>query len=175
MNIKNGKKNVKEQIKKIKSFAKRNCKISNETKQSIVEETSGAMTSHGIITIFTLTAGGLALLAEPLTGTVILGVSVLYGSVIKVKTGRLFSKNKPVQINSENLEENMVEVLKKMNLDSPKYFKSKTSKYAFFRVPTFDSPKGTFIRRLEKRKFILKPLTIVKLKNLNKKGKVIPE
>ena len=132
------------------------------------------MTSHGIITIFTLTAGGLALLAEPVTGAIIVGVSVVYGSIIKVKTGKLFSKSKPVQINSENLEENMMEVLKKMNLNSPKYLKSKTSKYAFFRVPTFDSPKTAFKKRLEEGKINLKPLTIVKLKKLNKKGKVIP-
>tara|TARA_Y100000389_G_scaffold200460_2_gene240951 strand:+ start:14697 stop:15215 length:519 start_codon:yes stop_codon:yes gene_type:complete len=168
-------KNVKEKIKKIKSCTKRNCKISNETTESIIEETSGAMTSHGILTILAMTAGGLALITDPLTGTIIVAVSVVYGSIIKVKTGKLFSKKKPLQINSENLEENMVEVLKSINLNSPKYLKSKTSKYAFIRIPTFDSPKATCIKVLKEANNIIKPSVIVKLKNLNKKGKIIPE
>jgi hypothetical protein len=61
--------------------------------KAVTEELAGAISSQAILTIIGLTAGGAAMLGEPITGCVLLTVSVFYGTLLKVKAGRMFESS----------------------------------------------------------------------------------
>jgi hypothetical protein len=76
----------------------------SEYKKAITEELTGALSSQCIITAIGLTAGGAALLGEPITGSILLGASVFYGTILKVKAGALFDKKPKVMQEPKNKE-----------------------------------------------------------------------
>ena len=59
-------------------------------KKIITEELAGAISSQAILTCIGLTAGGAAMLGEPITGCMLLGISVFYGTLLKIKAGKMF-------------------------------------------------------------------------------------
>ena len=113
-------------------------KINDSSKRSIFEEAVGNISANSIIAIFSFTAGGLALLADPISGTIIIGSSVLYGSVMKISSGNLFQskvlKKPPVlNIDTENLEENIMKIFEYMT-NSPKNIVVKGKRFKFMRI-----------------------------------------
>jgi hypothetical protein len=87
-----------------------------------------------------LTAGGAAMLGEPVTGCVLLGASVFYGTLLKVKAGRLFeSSSKPV-MDSSTIDKSIVVD----NIPENKFqgiIKIKSKKFAFVRLLTSSKSK----------------------------------
>ena len=112
----------------------KHCKVSDETKQSIIEEVTGAMSEGGLVSFITMAAGGLAIMADPVSGSIIIVVSIVYGSVMKAWSGQYFKKyfakkKQPQNIDADNLEESLIKVLKNSPL-----IHTGTSKYAFLRI-----------------------------------------
>ena len=66
-------------FKKIKSIAN-----DKEFKQNFVEEIIGNFSSSSFIAFFSILGGGIAVFAHPVVGTIILIMSIAYGSFLKV-------------------------------------------------------------------------------------------
>lgn len=49
---------------RVKTALSEYCKVTDETKRSIIEETAGTLSSNGVISLVTMTAGGLAIMAD---------------------------------------------------------------------------------------------------------------
>jgi len=104
-------------------------------RKAVVEELAGAISSELILTVIGLTAGGAAMLGEPVTGCVLLGASVFYGTLLKVKAGRMYeSSSKPV-MDSSTIENSIVED------KSHGIVKIKSKKFAFVRLLTSSKSK----------------------------------
>jgi hypothetical protein len=97
----------------VRALALKNFKenVDNDANQAVLEELAGGMSSHAFIAGIALTAGGLVILADPILGTIVLTVSIAYGSCMKVYSGRLlkrrFRKSKQStirNIDTSNLE-----------------------------------------------------------------------
>ena len=113
-------------------------KINDSSKRTIFEEAVGNVSANSVVAIFSFTAGGLALLADPISGTIIIGSSIIYGSVMKISSGNFFQskvlKKPPVlNIDTENLEENIMKILEQIT-NSPKNIVIKGGRFKFMRI-----------------------------------------
>jgi len=123
-----------EPFEKVRDSLYNHCKVADDMKQSIVEEITGTMSASGLISIISFTAGGVALMADPVMGTIIITVSIVYGTAMKVWSARFFQRHfskheLSKNIDTSNLEENLMKVLK----NSP-VIRTGTSNYGFVRL-----------------------------------------
>ena len=119
-----------------------------EFKQSVVEELIGEFSSSGFIAFFTVVGGGVAITIHPVAGSIVLIMSIAYGSFIKVFCGRYYKqkrlRNKSPERSStqKKLEEGILNVFKKWGTSSSmKYFRTNTGKYGFIRLTSQLSSK----------------------------------
>ena len=124
-----------------------------EFKQTFLEESVGNFASSGFITFFTIVGGGIAVTSHPVVGSVILILSIAYGSFLKVCCGNYYKRkcNRKIKPESErssneaNLEQGILNVFRKWGSSrSMKYFRTNTAKYGFVRLlstPTTRSKK----------------------------------
>lgn len=119
-----------------------------EFKQSVVEELIGEFSSSGFILFFTVVGGGIAITIHPVAGSIILIMSIAYGSFIKVFCGRYYKqkrlrKRAPERGSTQQkLEEGILNVFKKWGTSSSmKYFRTNTGKYGFVRLTSRLSSK----------------------------------
>lgn len=109
-------------------------------RKAVVEELAGAISSELILTVIGLTAGGAAMLGEPVTGCVLLGASVFYGTLLKVKAGRMYeSSSKPVMDSSTIENSIVVDTIPEDK--SHGIVKIKSKKFAFVRLLTSSKSK----------------------------------
>ena len=120
-----------------------------EFKQNVVEELIGEFSSSGFIAFFSIVGGGIAVTIHPVAGSIILIMSIAYGSFVKVFCGRYY-KQKRLRKNSspersstqKKIEEGILNVFKKWGTSSSmKYFRTDTGKYGFIRLTSKLSSK----------------------------------
>lgn len=105
--------------------------VDDNAKQNMIEEVVANLSSLGItagaVAVLTLAAksGGFAIFAHPVVGTIVVVISIIGSSCLKSYVGNMYSsykqkKNKVYAIDSENFEENLLNILKKMSIQSNK-------------------------------------------------------
>lgn len=133
-------------FKKIKSMAS-----DKEFKQEFIEEIIGNFSSTSFIAFFSILGGGIAVFAHPVVGTIILIMSIAYGSFLKVFFGKYYRRNyinnRKVGHNSEsertNLEKGILDVFKKWGTSSSmKYIKTNSARYGFVRLASRHSKRS---------------------------------
>lgn len=116
--------------------------VEDDVVQSFVEEVVGNFSSSSVIAFFSLTGGGLLLLADPVTGTIIVVISIAYGSFLKVYSGkyyrRRFKKKRQEttkNLTSDRLENGVMKLFKKWATStSMKYLRTESATYGFVRL-----------------------------------------
>ena len=132
-------------IKKIKSIAN-----DKEFKQNFIEEIICNFSSSSFIAFFSILGGGIAVFAHPVVGTIILIMSIAYGSFLKVCFGKYYRKkynNRKVSPDGEskrtNLEKGILDVFKKWGTSSSmKYIKTSSARYGFIRLTSRHSNRS---------------------------------
>ena len=133
-------------FKKIKSIAN-----DKEFKQNFVEEIIGNFSSSSFIAFFSILGGGIAVFAHPVVGTIILIMSIAYGSFLKVFFGKYYrqkyNNNRKVSPDGEskrtNLEKGILDVFKKWGTSSSmKYIKTSSARYGFIRLTSRHSNRS---------------------------------
>ena len=107
--------------------------IDDDVKREMIEETAGNLSSTAIIGVFALAGGGIAIFAHPLAGSIIMVISIFYGSCAKVYAGKYY-KQKIKNINNKSVEVQLLEALNDSNKNLIPYIRTNTSKYAFIRI-----------------------------------------
>tara|TARA_Y100000389_G_C17461956_1_gene522435 strand:- start:3191 stop:3718 length:528 start_codon:yes stop_codon:yes gene_type:complete len=113
-----------------------------EFKQNVVEEIIGEFSSTGFIVFFSIVGGGIAVTIHPVAGSIILIMSIVYGSFVKVFCGRYYREKrsrKKIQVEristQKKIEDGILNVFKKWGSNSSmKYFRTNTAKYGFIRL-----------------------------------------
>ena len=99
----------------------------------MIEETVGNLSSTAIVGVFAFVGGGIAIFAHPIAGSIIMVISIFYGSCAKVYAGRYY-KQKITNINNKSVEVQLLEALNDSNKNLIPYIRTNTSKYAFIRI-----------------------------------------
>lgn len=120
-----------------------------EFRQSVVEELIGEFSSSGFVAFFSIVGGGIAITIHPVAGSIILIMSIMYGSFVKVFCGRYYKqkrlrkKTSPERSSTQKkIEDGILNVFKKWGTSSSmKYLRTNTGKYGFIRVASKLSSK----------------------------------
>tara|TARA_B110001450_G_C17410932_1_gene395728 strand:+ start:82 stop:621 length:540 start_codon:yes stop_codon:yes gene_type:complete len=125
-----------------------------EFKQDFIEEIIGEFSSNGFIVFFSIVGGGIALTVHPIVGSIILIMSLAYGSFVKVFCGRYYKEKRSLRdakksqveriSTQKRIEDGIFNVFKKWDSNSSmKYFRTNTAKYGFIRLTSrISSKKG---------------------------------
>lgn len=120
-----------------------------EFRQSVVEELIGEFSSSGFVAFFSIVGGGIAVTVHPVAGSIILIMSIVYGSFVKVFCGRYYKqkrlrkKTSPERSSTQKkIEDGILNVFKKWGTSSSmKYFRTNTGKYGFVKLASRISSK----------------------------------
>ena len=120
-----------------------------EFRQSVVEELIGEFSSSGFVAFFSIVGGGIAITIHPVAGSIILIMSIMYGSFVKVFCGRYYKqkrlrkKTSPERSSTQKkIEDGILNVFKKWGTSSSmKYFRTNTGKYGFVKLASRISSK----------------------------------
>lgn len=113
-----------------------------EFRQSVVEDLIGEVSSSGFVAFFSIVGGGIAITVHPVAGSIILIMSIVYGSFVKVFCGRYYKQKRlhkkisPERSSTQKkIEDGILNVFKKWGTSSSmKYFRTNTGKYGFIRL-----------------------------------------
>ena len=113
-----------------------------EFRQSVVEDLIGEVSSSGFVAFFSIVGGGIAITVHPVAGSIILIMSIVYGSFVKVFCGRYYKQKRlrkqtsPERSSTQKkIEDGILNVFKKWGTSSSmKYFRTNTGKYGFIRI-----------------------------------------
>lgn len=174
--------------------------IDDEVKREMIEETVGNLSASAIVGVFALAGGSIAIFAHPIAGCIIMSISILYGSCVKVFAGRYYDRKNKYKKN-KSIEEQLLEALKGKNIPIIPYIRTETSKYGFIKL---SSPKASdLLNKIElpsspkniinkikqasspKSKIVLNKLSLrirskqvinkIKLQPIKRQSKIIPE
>ena len=172
--------------------------IDDEVKREMIEETVGNLSASAVVGVFALAGGSIAIFAHPIAGCIIMSISILYGSCVKVFAGRYYDRKNKYKKN-KSIEEQLLEALKGKNIPIIPYIRTETSKYGFIKL---SSPKASdLLNKIElppspknvlnkipsnpKSMIVLKKLTLpirskqfinkIKLPPIKSESKIIPE
>lgn len=154
--------------------------MDDEVKREIIQETAGNLSASAIVGVFALAGGGIAIFAHPVAGCIIMSISILYGSCVKVFAGRYYDSRRNKYKKNISIEEQLLEVLKSKNIPIIPYIRTETSKYGFIKL---SSPNARdLLNKIElpatsKSKAVLNKLKLVsvsKSKPINNKIKLPP-
>lgn len=120
-----------------------------EFRQSVVEELIGEFSSSGFVAFFSIVGGGIAVTIHPVAGSIVLIMSIVYGSFVKVFCGRYYKQKRlrkktwPERSSTQKkIEDGILNVFKKWGTSSSmKYFRTNTGKYGFIRLASKISSK----------------------------------
>lgn len=120
-----------------------------EFRQSVVEELIGEFSSSGFVAFFSIVGGGIAVTIHPVAGSIVLIMSIVYGSFVKVFCGRYYKqkrlrkKTSPERSSTQKkIEDGILNVFKKWGTSSSmKYFRTNTGKYGFVKLASRISSK----------------------------------
>ena len=102
--------------------------VSEEYIKEITQEVTGALSSHGVVSIIGLTAGGATMLADPIIGVILLAISIIYGSVLKVKAGKLFKEKIEPESKARHIENYQIIKTKSSRIAMLRYLTRSLSK-----------------------------------------------
>ena len=102
--------------------------IDEDVKREMIEETAGNLSASAIVGVFALAGGSIAIFAHPIAGCIIMSISILYGSCVKVFAGRYYDKKNKYKKN-KSIEQQLLEALKSKNIPIIPYIRTETSKY----------------------------------------------
>lgn len=135
--------------------------IDDDVKREMIEESAGNLSASAIVGIFALAGGSIAIFAHPVAGCIIMSISILYGSCVKVFAGRYYDRKNKYKKN-KSIEEQLLEALKSKNIPIIPYVRTETSKYGFIKL---SSPKASDL--LSKIKLPPSPKVGVVLSKIN--------
>jgi hypothetical protein len=114
--------------------------LSDKSKKNIFEEIIGSLSASSLITIISLTAGGITALSNPIIGTIIIIISIIYGSFMKVISGKFYEKRiLKKQISQTEIDRKIEEKISKL-LVTHKVFKFNSTRYFIRKISPFSSP-----------------------------------
>lgn len=102
--------------------------LSEEYIKEITQEVTGALSSHGVVSIIGLTAGGATMLADPIIGVILLAISIVYGSILKVKAGKLFKEKIEPESTPKHIENYQIIKTKSSRIAMLRYLTRSLSK-----------------------------------------------